>query len=115
MVLYGLALVPLAKSLKAAVPDVHQPWYADDCAMVGPSTSIGQAMDLLLVQGPARGYFPEPSKSVVVCPDATRPQVHENLARFAFRYADGHEYIGGFIGSNEARLRWLEPKIERWV
>ena len=36
MVLYGLALVPLAEHLREEVPSVLQPWYADDMAMSGP-------------------------------------------------------------------------------
>jgi hypothetical protein len=34
MILYGLALVPLAKILREAVPEVLQPWYADNIVMV---------------------------------------------------------------------------------
>ena len=117
MVLYGLTLVvPLAKALRDAVPSVVQPWYADgDAAMSGPSKCVGEAMDLLQQLGPARGYFPEPSKSIVVCHEARMDQAKANLARFKFQYCDGHRYVGGFIGTEEAKAKWLEPKIQAWV
>ena len=115
MVLYGLTLVPLAKALRDAVPSVVQPWYADDAAMSGPSKHVGEAMDLLQQLGPARGYFPKPLKSIVVCHEARMDQAKANLARFKFQYCDGHRYVGGFIGTEEAKAKWLEPKIQAWV
>jgi hypothetical protein len=36
MILYGLALLPLAESLWRAEPEGMQPWYADDAVMSGP-------------------------------------------------------------------------------
>ena len=35
MVLYGLAIVPLAEMLREAETEVVQPWYADNKAMSG--------------------------------------------------------------------------------
>ena len=40
MVLYGLALLPLAELLRKAKPAVLQPWYADDMTMHGHVISI---------------------------------------------------------------------------
>jgi len=115
MLIYGLTLVPLAKRLRDEVPNTNQPWYADDCAMSGTSTSIAKAMVLLLKLGPQRGYFPEPSKSIIVCRADCQEQVAKNLARFQFQYTDGHRYLGTFLGSPEARQRWLQPQIDQWV
>ena len=114
MMLYGIALIPLARTLRQAVPSVIQPWYADDAAMAGPITGIATAMRLLEEQGPARGYFPEPAKSIIIC----RPDVTEALAElqeFNFQRRDGSRYVGGFIGSPEAQQEWLDPKIQQWV
>ena len=79
MVLSGLALTPLAETLRAAVPTVIQPWYADDAAMAGPVSGIAAAQRLLLELGPRRGYFPEtgqvhphcPSRNPAQCPRAS--------------------------------------------
>jgi len=99
MVLYGLALVPLAENLRESVPEVLQPWYADDAAMAGPVQGIAKAMRLLADQGPARGYYPEPAKSIFLCNPTDDATAREVLAEFAFRHLDGHRYIGGFIGT----------------
>lgn len=70
MLLYGLTLVPLAKSIRKATQQVVQPWYADDMAMAGPASTINTAVKLLMRYGPDCGYYPEPDKSLLVCVDS---------------------------------------------
>jgi hypothetical protein len=115
MIIYGVALTPLSEQLRRDVPGVLQPWYADDMAMVGPASGIASCMALLEANGPARGYFPEPSKSILICRPADQDAARMNLSDFDFQYRDGHRYVGGFIGTNEARTQWLEPMIADWV
>ena len=115
MILYGLALVPLAESLRKAEPTVIQPWYADDAAMAGPVSRIATLMRLLEELGPARGYFPEPAKSIYLGRSEDEERAREVLEEFNFQYHEGHRYIGGFIGSEEARQAWLDPQIRQWV
>ena len=115
MILYGLALVPLAARLRAAHPDVLQAWYADDSALKGKSRAIGAAMTLLLRLGPERGYFLAPAKSIFICAPAGRDAAQQNLATFKFTYCAGHRYVGGFLGTDDALGQWLDPKIQQWV
>jgi hypothetical protein len=115
MVLYGLALTPLAESIRAAVPTIVQPWYADDAAMAGPVRGIAEAQRLLLELGPRRGYFPEPDKSILIAPVATPPSALASLAEFNFRQEDGHRYLGGFVGSGETEAAWVDPQVHQWV
>ena len=117
MLLYGLTMVPVAKRLHTEVPSVVQPWYADDAAMSGPCSHVATAMRLLEKIGPQRGYYPEPAKSIVVCPGDAK---HEEAAKqwlggFDFQYCTGHRYVGGFIGSKAAKDKWLDDKIQDWV
>jgi hypothetical protein len=115
MIIYGVALQPLSATIRRAVPTVLQPWYADDMAMVGPCSGIAEAMTLLEELGPVRGYYPEPSKSILISQPEEQDQAREALSDFAFRYVDGHRYVGGFIGTPEARDAWLKPQLEAWV
>jgi hypothetical protein len=62
MIVYGLALVPLAKILHDEFPVVLQPWYANDTAMEDRVSDVARVMDRLKEAGPARGYYPEPEK-----------------------------------------------------
>jgi hypothetical protein len=115
MVLYGIALVPLAESLRKAVPSVVQPWYADNAAMAGPVSGIARAMALIQEEGPARGYFTEPTKLVVICDPNMSESVKTALESFGFQYRDRHRYVGGYIGTPAVRKEWLEPQIQKWI
>ncbi|KAI2507264.1 hypothetical protein MHU86_7100 [Fragilaria crotonensis] len=115
MVLYGLALTPLAETIRERVPTVAQPWYADDAAMAGPVDGIAEAQRLLLDLGPRRGYFPEPDKSILIVPLATPPPALVPLAEFHFRHAEGHRYLGGFVGSGAAEAAWVDPQVQQWI
>ena len=102
-------MLPVGEDIGKAEPEVVQPWFADDVAMAGPSKRVAAAMALLQHPGPARGYFPEPSTNIVFCQESQMDQVRRTLERFNFQYSDGHRYVGGFIGSNTARTKWLAP------
>ena len=67
MVIYGVALTPLTESVRAAQPNILQAWYADDSSFAGSAPAIAAAMRTILEKGPARGYYPEPSKSILIC------------------------------------------------
>jgi hypothetical protein len=115
MIVYGVALLPLSQKLRHAEPMVLQPWYADDMAMVGPCSGIARCTQLLERLGPLRGYFPEPSKSILICKPAAQDDARRALRAFDFKYVDGSRYLGGFIGTDEARTAWLQPQLDDWV
>ena len=117
MALYGIALLPLAETLRQECGDVLQPWYADDAAMQGTPAAVSQCFRLLCQYGPMYGYFPEPAKSFAICPTATEP-----LARITFNehdlpvtFVQGHRYVGGYVGSLALRDDWIQPMVEEWT
>ena len=77
MVLYGIALLPLAESLQKEFPDALQPWYADDVAMQGPPARVAACFKLLWKLGPMFGYYPEPEKSFATCPLTVEQEVKD--------------------------------------
>ena len=116
MILYSLALAPLAKEkIREAVPGAMQAWYTDDCTMAGEMGPVAEGMNLLERLGPARGYFLEPAKSILISSPAEMAAAKAALSRFNFRYQEGARYVGGFIGTEDAKKAWLEPKIAQWV
>ena len=60
---------------------------------------------------PARGYFPEPAKSILICSPADMAAAKAALSRFDFRYQEGAHYVDGFIGTEDAKKAWLESQI----
>jgi len=115
MVIYGIAVTPLTESVRTTLPNILQAWYADDSAFGGTTQEITAAMQIILAKGPARGYYPEPSKSVLICNPIIHETVEADLGDYHFQYEDGYRHVGGFIGTSEAKARWLQPQIQQWV
>ena len=103
MIACRIGIIPLIEKLKQEIPDVTHPWYADDAKPLGTFARLETYFDSLTRQGPGRGYYPEPSKSVII----VRP---ENLeagkcfgARHGFQVCTGARYLGGYIREDESK------------
>ena len=117
MILYGVALMPLAEDLREAYPEALQPWYADDFAIYARASVVAGCFTRLCEKGPSVGYFPAPAKSWGICP---RRQEHAaktilEAAGLPLLWSRGQRYVGGFIGSLKMRERWLDAQIQKWV
>ena len=63
MAMYALALVPLSRHLQ---PLCKQVWYADDATGCDSFEKMRLWFNVLLEKGPMYGYFPKPSKCILV-------------------------------------------------
>ena len=66
MIAYGIGILPLIKNPKREIPDATQLWYAAADGDLGTFTRLATYFDSLTRQGPGRGYYPEPPKSVLI-------------------------------------------------
>ena len=66
MIVYVIDILPLIKNLKRNIPGNTQPWYADDPEALGTFAIIENYFNLLTRQGPVCGYYPKPSKSILI-------------------------------------------------
>jgi hypothetical protein len=117
MVLYGVALMPLAEHLRKFLPDVLTPWYADDAAAAGNAERSAMALKFLKVYGPIYGYYPEPEKSFHICKkeDEAQAKVAFYAHGLKVQFVRGMRYLGGYIGSRDSKLEWVEEKVRVWV
>jgi hypothetical protein len=115
MVLYGLALVPLAAALRPGAPGGCPGLVCRQRAAPGALVEGGWAMIDLQRLGPERGYFLESAKSIFVCDPGDRPGAEERIEAFGFKFVDSSRYVSGFLGSMAALSEWLEPQIAQWV
>jgi len=115
MILYGLGVSPIANRLSSEVPTGVPVWFADNCAVAGPVSALGAYMGRLVDIGPSWGYFPEPTKSIIISRAEQRAQLQQQLADFKFIYSTGHRYIGTFVGDRRFLRDWLQPQIDDWV
>ena len=65
-------------------------------------------------RGPIRGYYPEPTKSILVVAPGNFARAEENFRGLGIRVVTGHRYLGGFRGDAAAEREWLEKKVQRW-
>jgi hypothetical protein len=115
MVAYGILLLPLIRDLKEELPDVNQPWYADDSGAGGSFAGIRQYFLSLQKKGPRRGYFPEPSKSILVVQEHNKAAAKIAFKDLGFTIVTGTRYLGGFVGSAEDQSDWVKSKTSDWV
>ena len=69
----------------------------------------------LQLKGPARGYFPEPTKSILVVSEKNVPRAKEYFRRMGVQVVTGSRYLGGCIGEQEKEEQWVQEKVEGWA
>jgi hypothetical protein len=112
---YGIGILPLIRRLKIEFPAVKQPWYADDAGAGGSFTDLRQFFLRLQEIGPAYGYFPEPSKSILIVRAHNRTRAKSTFDNLGFKVQTGSRYLGGYIGSKADQELWVQEKVTFWT
>ena len=108
MVSYGIGVLPLIKFLKTAYPDVTHTWYADNDGTLGTFENIGLYFNSLKHFGLGRGYYPEPTKTVLIL-HLDKPAAGKEFGLHnGFRVFTSALYLGGFIGYDESKCEWIK-------
>ena len=114
MFMYAIGTLPLIHSLRR--PSCWtQVWYADDASAGGSLSDIRDWFSLLCSRGPSYGYFPEPSKSLVVVDEHFRSEAESLFQGLGVRIVSGHRYLGGFIGDLNQKNTFVQMKVDNWV
>ena len=113
---YAVSTKPLINQLKAT-STAKQVWYADDASGAGKLRDLLVWWNKLIEIGPAYGYFPKPSKTVLVVKDPAK--LEEAQALFSplgvSVSADGERHLGAAIGSSSFRNRFVSGKVDLWA
>ena len=64
MIAYGIRIIPLIKGLKREIPDVNQPWYADDAGYLGTFARLETYFDLLTGPRPGTSISPRSNQDL---------------------------------------------------
>ena len=115
MIAYGMRVLTLIRDLQEAHPCITQPWYADDAGAGGKFTHILEHLWEMRARGLTRGYYPEPTKSILVVAPGNVVWAEEFFRGMEIKVLTGHHYLGGYIGDREAEGRWLADEITGWV
>ena len=114
MLLYAAAMMPLVNSLRCR-EQYQQSWYADDSACAGSLNSIHSWLDCLIERGPTYGYFPEPTKSVVVVASKYVEIAKSAFQNVGVKVVTGHRFLGGVVGEREFCVQFVREKVDVWV
>ena len=98
MIAYGIGILPLIWELREAHPRVTQPWYADDAGAGGTFADVQAHFQDLQAWGPVRGYYPEPTKSILVVTPGNVARAKEHFRGMGIRVVTGHSYLRGYLG-----------------
>jgi hypothetical protein len=95
---------------------VHKIWYyADDAGAGGCFTELRQFFLGLQEIEPAYGYFPEPTKSILVVRAHNRTTAKSSFKDLQFKVQTGSRYLGGYIGSQADWELWVQAKVSFWT
>ena len=119
MAKYAVGIRPLINILAehTKVGECIQAWYADDSSAVGVLAKLKEWWDALCVTGPKLGYFPKPSKTILIVkskellPAAKALFGHSGMKIIC----DGERHLGAAIGSKEFRESYVSTKVAKWV
>ena len=118
MGMYAVGIRPLIDILHNSTDQekCKQVWYADDSSNAGMISEIRKWWDILNGSGPKFGYFPKPSKTILIVKkpeDLTHAE--EIFSNTGIKITlSGERHLGAVIGSPEFRDTYIKRKIERW-
>ena len=92
------------------------PWYADDAMAAGKLDQVMEYFRQLEVLGPAYGYLPEETKSILVVREdlTTVARTAMVTAGAKVKVVNGHRYLGGFVGDAELEREWIRENVDEW-
>ena len=92
-------------------------WYADDATAIGKLKGMKDWWDTLCAMGPGYGYYPKPSKTVLIIKN---PQL-KKAAQDTFQgtgikiSCDGERHLGAVLGTDNFREKYVQDKVSKWV
>ena len=118
MITYGIGVLrvfPLISELREAHTRVTELWYTDDARAWGTFHHILAHFWDMQARGPPRGYFPDPTKSILVVAPGNVTRAEDFLQGMVMQIVTGSRYLGGFIRDGAAEKSWLSGKFEVWA
>ena len=117
MPMYALAILPLLSSQCGnQVDNVKKVAFADDFAGVGTLIQLKEWSNLIENFGPYIGYFPNPSKSVLIVKDAHLLKATEVFSKSEIQItSEGNKHLGACVGNNNFKREYVSKKVRDWV
>ena len=95
MIAYGIGVLHLIREISNAHPRVSQPWYADDAGAGGTFQQILEHFRDFQARRPARGYYPDPTKRILVMAPGNVDREEKHFRGLEIRVVTRYSYLGG--------------------
>ena len=93
-----------------------QSWYADDSSAAGQLEEMKKWWSTLCDVGPKYGYFPLPSKTVLIVKKEFERKACEIFAGTGVKITtSGERHMGAVIGTTEFKKEYVKGKVEKWI
>ena len=109
----GIVFITLIKHLKLTHPDVMNPWQAADSGALGMFNHLENYFKALKCNGLERGYYPDPTKSILVVHPQNPESGEEFMQRHCFRVCTSACCIWGYIGYEKTKGDWLKERTKK--
>ena len=118
MPMYAIATRPLIDELNNII-DISitkQCWYADDSAAASTLIELKKWWSHLCKIGPSYGYYPKPSKSILIVKEGNLESAKELFKDTDLIItAEGQRHLGAVVGTSEFKNKFVDSKVESWV
>ena len=120
MAFYAVSTKPLIDDLESIAHGAHervkQCWFADDSCATGTFGGILSWWSKLEEIGPKYGYFPSPSKCVLIIKDEEKlTQARQLFDQTGINLTtEGSRHLGAVLGSDAFRKEYMK-KVEEWI
>ena len=111
---YSIGILPHIKKLKREIHDFTQLWYADDSGALGMFVIIDTYFNSITRQGLGHGYYPEPSKSVLIVHPENLKASRVFGERNGFKVCTVVHYLRGYIGDEKYNINCLRERTLTW-
>ena len=118
MDMYAVATSPLVNSLASTLDSsTRQAWFADDSAACGRLQTIKVWWEKICELGPAFGYYPNASKTVLIVKGLENlPCANSLFSQTGIKITtEGERHLGAVIGSEEFKINYINAKVQGWV
>ena len=113
-IVYIIGTLTLIRYLQETHPKVTQLWYSSNKISGGSFEKNHGNIKEIMVRGPARGYFLNPTKSILIF---SEKNVHRDQTLFwcmVLKVVKGSCHLGSFIVVGATPTMWLGKEIQGW-
>lgn len=83
--------------------------------MEGKFNKVLVYYNLLKLEGPKRGYFPELTRLILVVKPQSVEHATANFYHLDIKIATGTRHLGEHIEKDDCCIKWVKEKVEGWV